>query len=419
MIDPPGIQPTPALTGKLGRTSATGRLFGAASWVAIALLLAWNGWCLWLDWTPQDPAFIDALLAQGRNDEARQELRRVLRASPDDGEARMKLARVLAISGDRPGCAEQLRRVPPWSPAKADALFMEGQVAKLLERARDSESAWLALIADDPLHPVPKRYFHGAARDLVGLYVLERRLVEVREVLWKVYQTADPAERPGVLLQRIRAELDRIAHPQAAAQLRLHLAADPQDWEARRAIAFEEHALDDEAAADRDIRACLEARPDDVPTWRDWLKILAERGDTATIRANVARLPAQADADADLWLARGNIRQVDGDIAGAAAAFRKAVELDPYHAEAAYKLGQAEQLLGQPEEARTHRERSRELYRASNDLRGAYERVLEATQKAVPDRPAYETAVRRLSAICRDLGWPRESAAWLRVLTGG
>jgi len=420
VLDRLETNPPPAPVARSRRAPRLlGRALGAASWAAFALLLAWNGWCLWADWSPPDPAAIDARIARGQHAEAEPELRRLLRSSPEDGEARMKLARLLAIRGDRPACGRELHQVPAWSPRKAEALFLEGQVYKQLDRARDAEPAWKALLADDPLHPVPKRYSHGAARDLIGLYVVERRLPEIREVILRVYDTADTSERPGVLLQRIRAELELVAHPEAAAKLRQYVAADPDDWEARRALGFEEHALGDEAAADRDLQACLEARPADVAAWRDWLKILAERGDTAAIKAAVERLPAEADGDAHLWLARGNVRQLDGDLAGAAEAFRQAVKLDPYLPEAHYKLGQAEQVLGDADAARLHRDRSRQLYRVLTDLRPAYEGVLDASQKATPDRPAYEAAVRRLSDVCRDLGWAKESAAWLRVLAGG
>ncbi len=390
------------------RTSAT------LGWLLVAGLACLNGWWWWLDRTPEAIAAIDLRLARGDQPGAEGALRSRLRSSPDDPDARMKLARILAIRGERAACAEELRRVPPWSPAKPDALFMEGQIDKQLHRGRDAVAAWSALIVSNPLHPVPDRYFHGAVRDLVGVLLLERRSREAHDALWKVYGIATADERPGILLQRIRSDLERIAHPDAAAQLRLQVEADPEDWDARRALGFEEHALNDEVAADRDIGAALRARPGDLATWRDYLKMLAERGETDAIRAALPRLPPGADDDAPLWTIRGNIRQLDGDARGTLEAYRRANQLDPNDPEVLYKLSQAEQLLGQAEAARVHRDRSRQIYRAQGDLRAAYVAVLEPLQKGEAGRPGYAESVRKLAGLCDELGWNREAEAWLR-----
>jgi Flp pilus assembly protein TadD len=362
---------------------------------------------------------INAWIVRGRLDDAERALRDLLRRSPDHGEARMKLARLLARHADYLGCAEQLHRVPYWWPAKAEALFLEAQAYKLIDRARDAEAAWKACIADDSLHPVPPRIFHGAARELIGLYILEGRLDEARRTVWRAYEASDRADRPGILVMRMRAELERIAHEEAVAKLRRYVGTTPDDWEARRALALEEQWAGDQAAANRHMAACLKARPADPVVWRTWLEILDQRGDHDGIQAALARLPPSARGDAEIWKFRGLARVWAGDLAGAAEAFARAARLNPYEGEYFYRLGISEHRLGRPDQARQHTQHSRELRQAEAQLHDAYFDYLKISQKATPGDADYQAAVQRLASLCEQLGWKREADAWRQVLSEG
>src|SRR5262249_6944573 len=170
-------------------------------------------------------------------------LREHLRRAPHDGAARMMLARVLAARGDLAGCARELHQVPTWWPRKPEALYRAGQAYLRMDRARDAEAAWLAVIDAAPLHPADPAVFHDASQELLRLYAAEDRWDDAHVLLWKIYDLAAPADRPAVLAMRIRSELERIAPTASVPLLKRYVAADPADWEARRALANAERAL--------------------------------------------------------------------------------------------------------------------------------------------------------------------------------
>ena len=385
----------------------------------ILALIALNAWWAWGDWAPAEMKAIDASIARGKLDEAERDLWRRLRWSRNDGDARMKLARLLAKRGDNLGSAQQLHQIPIWWPARSEASFLEAQLLKLINRARDAEAAWKACIADDPLHPTPPQMFHGSARELIALYILEGRLDEARRTIWRAYDEATPIERPGVLTMRLRAELERIDHQEAVAKLRSYVEADPDDWDARRALALEEHATADEAAADKDIEACLRARPLDPLSWRARLEILHERGDVDAARAVIDRLPATADGDAKIWMYRGIARQLDGDRQGAVEAFTRSSQLAPYDAEILYKLGMAEKAVGQARQSQEHIGQSRQLHQAYQKMREGYNEFGEHLRTGRRDEAAYRATVERVATACQQLGWQREADEFRRLLAPG
>jgi tetratricopeptide (TPR) repeat protein len=401
------------------RAQARGLILRLAFWGLVLTLIGLNAWWIWDRQPPVEMKTINAWLASGRLDDAERALRVQMRRSRHDGEARMKLARLLGQRGDYLGCAELLHQVPYWWPRKAEALFLEGQAYKLVDRARDAEAAWKACIAADPLHPVPSTYFRGAARELIAFYVLESRLDEARQTVWKAYDEASPPEHAGVLAMRMRAELERISHEEAVTKLRRYVSVTPDDWEARRALAREEQQTGHEDAAERNIKACLKAQPANPDVWRTWLEILQHRGDLDTLKTAVSGLPAAADLDAEIWKYRGLARELAADLPGAQLAYRRAIELKPYEATYYYKLGLIEQRLGHPEEARNHTRQSQQLNQAYSELHNAYINYLDTAQRAKPADPDYSAAVNRLAKLCEQLGWKREADAWRGLLSQG
>jgi tetratricopeptide (TPR) repeat protein len=398
------------------RPSVRSRALRAAFWSLVLGLVGLNAWWFWEDLPVSQVKTVDGLLARGRVDDVVAVLRQQVRHSRYDGAARMKLARILATRKDYPACAEALHAVPSWWPAKPEALFLEAQVDKMLNRASASEAAWLGCMSDDPQHPVPPRYFHGAAKELVGLYILEGRIDEARRTLWKAYDNSLTVERPGILLMRLRAELERIAHDEAVTKLRLFVETNPDDTDARRALAYEEMVNGNGDAADRHIDLCLKASPDDPQNWRVRLAIYHERGDRERLTEAIAQLPASADNLAEIWKYRGLIRQGADDLPGAADAFRRASELDPANPEYYYNLGMVEKALGQPDEARDHVKRSQSLRAAYTAMNDAYIDFAKVSESRTARDPEYRAAVERMATVCEQLGWIREAEAWRRVL---
>ena len=187
----------------------------------IAGLSGFNAWWYWRDTRPlPDLNTISDWISQERYLEAEPALREHLRRSPHDGEARMMLAQALAGRGDLLACASQLHEVPYWSPRKAEALYREGQSYFEIDRAKDAEAAWLELIKDDPLHPVPPEIFHDACQALLKLYAIEDRWEDAYPVMWTAYDHAAPIDRPVLLAMRMRPELERIAPKESIGVLR-------------------------------------------------------------------------------------------------------------------------------------------------------------------------------------------------------
>ena len=399
------------------RRTILGRLARPGFWLVVLGLVGGTGWLVWEDRPTASLRTIQEWASHGGTVAAERELRRRLRQSPHDGAARMQLARLFAARDDYLSCARELHQVPAWWPARADALFLEGQAWKYVNRARDAEAASEALIADDPLHPVAPRYFSGAARELIARYVLENRLDDARRVLWRAYDAAAPQERRDVLLMRARAELERVAHEEAVVALRLNAAADPTDWSSRRALAVEEQVASRPDEADRQIEAVLKALPDDPRAWRARLEIAHLRGDRDAVQAALARLPKSAEADPDVCKFRGLAHTWKGDFRAAADSFRKAVALNPREAEYPYQLGMAEQRLGLRDQAATDLLQSRRL---RDDYQKMHEAYIHYQSVARPDvdpaAPAVRAAVERLADLSERLGWTREAEAWRKTL---
>ena len=211
--------------------------------------------------------------------DAESALREILRKSPHGAEARMMLARALAGRGDVLNCARQLHEVPFWSPLKAEALYREGQAYLQIDRAKNAEAAWLAAIEDDPLHPVKPDLFHDICQGLLNLYAIEDRWEDAYPVMWTAYDHVAPVDQPVLLTMRMRPELERVSPKESIAILGRYVAADADDWEARRSLARAEQALSRPAEAARHFQVCLAGGRDDVRAWRDYLAMLLEEGE--------------------------------------------------------------------------------------------------------------------------------------------
>src|SRR3984893_10610016 len=175
-------------------------------------LLAFNGWWFWRESEAvASLSTISAWVRSERYTEAEQGLRKRLARAPPHRESQIMLAKVFAARGDLLGCAQQLHAVPFWFPRKPEALYREGNAYFMMDRAKDAEAAWLEVIKDDPLHPVPTDIFHDAVFELLKLYATEDRWEDAYPVIWRAYDEATPADHQVLLMWRMRSELERVA----------------------------------------------------------------------------------------------------------------------------------------------------------------------------------------------------------------
>jgi tetratricopeptide (TPR) repeat protein len=182
-----------------------------------------------------------------------------------------------------------------------------------------------------------------------------------------------------------------------------------------RAWAPAELALGLHADAAHHFQACLEARPDDVRAWRDYLAMLLEQGDLDAYLVLLEKAHRSAESEPETWMYRGVAREKAGDLQAAAEHFRKAIELNPTAPKYYYRLAMAEERLGLREQAAAHRGRTKELNEARSQLPAAYTAyfaALNANQSHTPDLAA---ACKHLAVICDTLGWARAAQAWGRL----
>jgi tetratricopeptide (TPR) repeat protein len=328
----------------------------------------------------------------------------------------MMVASVLAVQKDLSGSAEQLHNVPFWWPEKPLAQYREGVAAMAAGRAKAAEAAWKACVANDPLHPTPPQVFTDSVKGLVGLYKLEERKEEARALLWWAYEQTAPDGHPQILIMLVWMELRRSELTASIDTLRRFVAATPDDWEARRALASAEMELGREAEAKREIQACLKARPGDLRVWRDWLALLGKQGDRDALLAAVGQLPKAADGDPECWKFRGLAREKMGDFKGATEAYRRAIKLRADDETGLFRLAIVEQRLGERDRADAHRKRSQELREAHQQLRKAYDDYLDCTASSSVDGKALTDAISRLASNCEVLGLTRDAEAWRRLL---
>lgn len=471
MKDPTGIEAaafpkevgfpaaTPIRTGPDRRSKAIVALFLAASLGLAAL----NAWLLYRDYRPlPDLKTIENAVWPKRFDRAgrplplrdgeyptadrtrlvsaERDLREILRRSPNDGDARVLLARVLEAKGDILGCARELRQVPDWWPKKMKALESEAIAWLKLDRARLAMDAWSKIVSPDPNHPPSLELFDRAAQGMLRIFAYEERWVEARALLWKYYQISPAEDHPTILVMRMRLESDRIAPEAAIDTLARYAAADRDDYDALRALATVEQAVGRSAEAMEHARACLKGRPDDPRSWIAALKAAFEQGDEAALTAWAKQAPTRSktyrydnrpreetpvltEADdifaAEIQYYRGLAFERTKAWRSAAEAYREAVRLRPYREEYHFKLAGVEQILGQADSARAHRERNLELRAARKKMRDAYADYLDASREsrdAGSATPKLIDAVRRLVESCRDLDYPRAAEAWRKLL---
>lgn len=390
-----------------------------ASGILSTGLLAFNAWWYWRDTTPlADLGVINAWIAQEQFAQAEPALRECLRRSPHDGEARIMLAKVLAAQGDLRGCARQLHEVPFWWPTKAEAIFREGQAYLMANRAKDAEICWRAIEQEDPLHPPASEILSDVSLQLLGLYAMENRPEDAAVVLWNAYEHAKPVDHLSLLSMRVRSELERLAPEATIIQLARYVAADPSDWEALRALARAELALNRKEEAQRHFQACLEAAPDNPRVWRDYLSMLHDTGDQETFAAMLTKVPPTAESASDIWRFRGLLKENAGDLPEAAQEYRTALKHNPYAMASHYRLATVEQRLGHRESAAEHRKKADQLRNARGELQAAFENVLAADlaqQKQTSVDPDLQTSISRLASVCETLGWARLAQAWNKL----
>jgi tetratricopeptide (TPR) repeat protein len=373
-------------------------------------LLGLAGWRIAADWEPiPEVARLEALANRGDVEAAERGLLRVVERSPRHGDAWRTLARLRARRGDLRGCAEALAAIPTWWPDKRAAWFLEGQSWLGLNLARRAEAAWRACVEDDPHRPLAPEYLNGAAKALVALYILQERLPEVHAVMEQVQIQSAPEERAAILGTRMRAETDRIEPREAVEILGRYVAADPEDGASRLARARALSALRRYDEADAVLDEWLRRHPGDPEGLVTRVRLLDERSDFEGLERAVAALPAGLDDDPYVVQARGVIAESRGELEAAEGAFRRALELAAFDAQAHFRLARVLRRLGRVEEAEAEQAAYRAIRAAREEVPGAINELAGVGTRGGPEAKALYG---RLAGICETVGWADLARAW-------
>jgi tetratricopeptide (TPR) repeat protein len=181
-------------------------------------------------------------------------------------------------------------------------------------------------------------------------------------------------------------------------------------------LARAELSLGRETDAARHIRACLEARPDDLEAWFTWLELLERQGDTAAIAGALERLQKVADEDGRLWLYRALVHQAQRDHAEAIAALRRAASLRPFDEQILYHLALAERQAGESNEAEVRSAQSKALGDARHSFFDALQAFSRAVTRTTPAAPELAAETDRLASLCDTLGLEREATVLRSML---
>ena len=164
--------------------------------------------------------------------------------SPHDGAAMPSLAgadedrdRAMRLAG-----ARILHSVPTWWPSKSEQLLRgrDTPTSRSITIRESGGAAWTQCVRDDPLHPLSpqSRSFSQSALELLKIYTFERRLDGGTCGSPGGFTSSAMILLNGKIFFRIRIETELFVKAPLtdSEKLRRRIAADPEDWQARRNV---------------------------------------------------------------------------------------------------------------------------------------------------------------------------------------
>jgi len=181
------------------------------------------------------------------------------------------------------------------------------------------------------------------------------------------------------------------------------LSAIPDDPLPRLVLARKAWRDDDPQKARSELELVLRKYPNLLEAHALLCLVLAESGTSGEFQLACSRLPPDADAHPEIWLARGIWASNHNQQKAAARCFWQSLRIEPNFPNANYRLSQELVKLGQPDVARPFAERAKHLTSLSFEV---------TSLMAGIDPNKLESVVRQLEALGRD--W--EAVGWCRML---
>jgi len=378
--------------------------------IPVAVLLVALGAALWVLLRPPPSLDLIRLWADYKLwDRADRGLKRYLSRWPQDAEALMLAARVAAAKGELQRCVSLLARVPYSSPLKCAALIRQGQALRRIGYGRRAEVVLRqAARMADQMGPAGINMAQVSRGELVSLLRLEDRCDEATELLWQMF----PAHRAKwrLLITFLRIHSGPIQPDIALQRLQRCLQLDPEDVDARRAVAQYLIVAGELDRAEAELGKCLQLKPDDPASlevlldclvqsrrWPAVAKLARDHGDRLR-SAKALRLTGQ-------WLlAAGRLKEAEQRLL-------RAAELDPAEPQTFFLLGRlARKLRG-----RVGAKQFMDRFKLVSEQREILKRYCHTVALADPRQwqpPSAEECL-TLARRCASLGWRKVAREWL------
>ena len=252
----------------------------------------------------------EALLTQGRPDEAEEHFRRVLDAEPDNARAHLGLARLAFGHDDLDGCLAHLRVAETSPPGKLAARELLARVYR-----RQGDRAALRKLGSEADRSVVPAWPDPFVAEVEGLQVgLSVRLARAHQLfqdgrgaqsvalLEEIVADRPDAEQAWLLLGRVLVRLNRLAAAERILRRSLELA--PESVEGWFLLGATLHGLGRRPEAAECFRKAASLKPDYALAHFNLGLCLKEQGDVPgaikAFRATLRAKPSHAPADREL-----------------------------------------------------------------------------------------------------------------------
>lgn len=386
------------------------RLLGRAGLAIVAVgLVAGLGWYALQSGRSLEP-IIETLQA-GKVEEAEQQLRAYLDASPDDARAAVLYAGAVLVTLDRseqkdPALAEdalnRVRRPQTLDRSlAARAKLAEGKLCDRLARFDEAEAAWKKALELDRTSE--------AGWLLLTLYEFQDRYRERRELAWKLYRTSPGSDdKRRALVDLMRQDIHKQASAGTISRFRPVVESHPNE---RSSVLALGRALAREGQTKEGLElldSAVGKWPKDLDAWDSLLTALESAGKVAEQAEALERFPdvegaGPLRAKHDGWLA-----QEHGQWKSAVAAYKVASAFDPSDVSLGYRLGRALRMGGETAEADAVETRFRAYDTAKKELRALY----ESNEKALRDGNPPADLARQVADLRERMGRRDEARAW-------
>jgi len=307
--------------------------------------------------------------------------------------ARLVAAAVADVEKKRPVEAlRKLRKVPTSDRLSARARQTEGNSYLQLYFAAKAETHWLeALQQAADVDEAPFRLF--------DLYFLSGRHAESRRIAVEFAPKRSSSEAAAMLLETIRAEHERPAAPVSLQFFEPVLVREPENGYALRAVGRSFIELGRVTEGLRLLKAATEKLPDDAETFAVLLESLNDTGRDAQAVSLFRSAPDALKKHPRALRSAAAALDATGDAKAAEQQLEAAMTLDPFDRKIRTQLASLLERRGATAEAKKHENRAKELD-------GLRERQAALLQEArVQNNDPGPALLRRIGAVCRDLGW--------------